>query len=223
MNENTFLKDRKSIREMYEFVKALIDDHNACKTELARSGLMKSIQILIDKLEDAHARMAEDKISLEKQLEEAKKKIPKTKEEITKLLNEAGFHELEEVEGGAGHCNFPSPDMTPKQYAELYRRLYGQMAKADERKLDREIEKIENDEAKLETSITNINDIEEQQKSDNNDELKDLVSAEVILSDEDSSKKDSKKQIDKSKTTTKKSKKKSIKKKSNKIKSKSVH
>lgn len=174
--------------------------------------------------------MVEDKILLEKQLEEAKKKIPKTKEEITKLLNEAGFHELEEVEGGAGHCNFPSPDMTPKQYAELYRRLYGQMTKADERKLDREIEKIENDEAKLETSITNINNIEEHQKSDNNDELKDLVPAEVILpdedsskSDEDSSKKGSKEQIDKSKTTTKKSKKKSIKKKSNKIKSKSIH
>lgn len=69
--------------------------------------------------------------------------MPKTKEEITKILHEAGFHELEECEGGTWHHGLPSPELTPKEYAELYRRLYGEMTKCDEKKLDKEIQKLE--------------------------------------------------------------------------------
>lgn len=44
MDKNALiLEDRKTVEEIYKFVKALLADHNACKTELARSGLMKSI------------------------------------------------------------------------------------------------------------------------------------------------------------------------------------
>jgi len=145
-NKTLVLEDRHAVEEMYKFAKDLLADYSACKTELARSGLKKSLEMLIDKIGDAHARAVDAKLVLERELEATKAKLPKSKEEITKILHEAGFHELEEVEGGTWHGNVPSPELTPKQYAELYRRLYGEMTKADERKLDRDIKKMEEEE-----------------------------------------------------------------------------
>ena len=88
-------------------------------------------------------KQIEKTVQLEKELADTKAKLPKSKEEITKILHEAGFHELEECEGGTWHHGLPSPELTPKEYAELYRRLYGEMTNSDEKKLDKEIQKLE--------------------------------------------------------------------------------
>lgn len=144
LNDKTLvLEDRKTVEETYKFLKALLEDYSSCKTALARAGIIKSLEMLLNKIGEAHARTVDAKIVLEQELEATKAKLPKSKEEIKKILHEAGFRELEEVEGGPGFGNVPSPDLTPKQYAELYRRLYGEMTKADERKLGGDTKKIE--------------------------------------------------------------------------------
>lgn len=144
LNDKTLvLEDRKTVEETYKFLKALLEDYSYCKTALARAGIIKSLEMLLNKIGEAHARTVDAKISLEQELEATKAKLPKSKEEIKKILHEAGFRELEEVESGPGLGNVPSPDLTPKQYTELYRKLYGELAKADERKLDRDTKKIE--------------------------------------------------------------------------------
>lgn len=121
---NEQLMDENSARDTYKFLNALLDDYNACKTELARGGILKAYRMLLERVSTDHLKQIDRSSQLEKDLEAAKAKIPKTKEEITKLLNEAGFHELEECESGTWHCQV-SPDLSPKTYAELYKKYYG--------------------------------------------------------------------------------------------------
>ena len=148
------LMDGNVASETYKFLNALLDDYTACKTELARGGILKAYRMLLDRASGDHLKQIEKTVRLEKELADTKAKLPKTKEEITKILHEAGFHELEECEGGTWHHGLPSPELTPKEYAELYRRLYGEMTKGDEKKLDKEIQKLED--KKVEEEIAQI-------------------------------------------------------------------
>lgn len=173
-NKTLVLEDRKTVEETYKFLNALLEDYSSCKTALARTGIMKSVEILLNKIGEAHARTIDAKIVLEQELEATKAKLPKSKEEITKILHEAGFHELEEVEGGSWHGNVPSPELTPKQYAELYRRLYGELTKADERKLDRDIKKMEEaEENAIAAQVKASDEILEEAVKDPNNSLDD--------------------------------------------------
>ena len=122
--------DPNGIDQSYKFLNALLDDYNACKTELARSGISKAFKMLLDQIGKDHAGLACKFNELKKELEATKAKLPKTKEEITKILHEAGFHELEECGDGVWTGSVPSPDLTPTEYGVLYRRLYGEMTKA---------------------------------------------------------------------------------------------
>ena len=137
------LMDVNAASETYKFLNALLDDYTACKTELARGGILKAYRMLLERASGDHLKQIEKSRQLEKELADTKAKLPKTKEEISKILHEAGFHELEECEGGNWHHGLPSPELTPKEYAELYRRLYGEMTKINEKKLDKEIEILE--------------------------------------------------------------------------------
>lgn len=148
------LMDVNAASETYKFLNALLDDYTACKTELARGGILKAYRILLERASGDHLKQIEKTVQLEKELADTKAKLPKTKEEITKILHEAGFHELEECEGGTWHHGFPFPELTPKEYAELYRRLYGEMTKGDEKKLDGGIQKLED--KKVEEEIAQI-------------------------------------------------------------------
>ena len=138
--------DPNGIDQSYKFLNALLDDYNACKTELARSGISKAFKMLLDQIGKDHAGLACKFNELKKELEATKAKLPKTKEEITKILHEAGFHELEECGDGAWTGSVPSPDLTPTEYGVLYRRLYGEMTKADLKKIDQEVKKLEKEE-----------------------------------------------------------------------------
>lgn len=138
--------DPNGIDQSYKFLNALLDDYNACKTELARSGISKAFKMLLDQIGKDHASLACKFNELKKELEATKAKLPKTKEEITKILHEAGFHELEECGDGAWIGSVPSPDLTPTEYGVLYRRLYGEMTKADLKKIDQEVRKLEKEE-----------------------------------------------------------------------------
>lgn len=120
------LMDVNAASETYKFLNALLDDYNACKTELARGGILKAYRMLLERASGDHLKQIEKIGQLEKELADTKAKLPKTKEEITKLLHEAGFHELEECESGTWHCQI-SPDLSPKTYAELYKKYYGDL------------------------------------------------------------------------------------------------
>lgn len=180
------LMDRNIASETYKFLNALLDDYTACKTELARGGILKAYRMLLDRASGDHLKQIEKSAQLEKELADTKAKLPKTKEEITKILHEAGFHELEECEGGTWHHGFPSPELTPKEYAELYHRLYGEMTKGDEKKLDGEIQKLED--KKVEEEIAQIKASEkiledkklEESKETKLDETKNLTSEELF-------------------------------------------
>lgn len=197
------LEDRKTVEETYKFLKALLEDYSSCKTTLARAGIIKSLEMLLNKIGEAHARTVDAKIALERELEAIKAKLPKSKEEIKKILHEAGFRELEEVEGGPGFGNVPSPDLTPKQYAELYRRLYGESTKADERKLDRDTKKIEEVEENAIVARTKASDeILEEAVKDPDDSLgpkKEMTVKEVFRLDDSNKDGDSEQAFKKSK------------------------
>ena len=135
--------DKNTIEQSHKFLNALLDDYNACKTELAKSGIFKAFRILHDQVAKEHADLAIKFNELKKELDDAKAKIPKTKEDITKILHEAGFHELEECADGVWTGTVPSPDLTPAEYGVLYRRLYGELTKADLKKIDHEIRNLE--------------------------------------------------------------------------------
>lgn len=144
--------DPNGIDQSYKFLNALLDDYNACKTELARSGISKAFKMLLDQIGKDHAGLACKFIELKKELEATKAKLPKTKEEITKILHEVGLSDLEECEDGNGIDNVPSRrtiptgDLTPIQHGNHYRRLYGEMTKADLKKIDQEVRKLEKEE-----------------------------------------------------------------------------
>jgi len=184
MDNADILATMKSTKDQYGFLNALFDDYSLCKTELARNGIMKAIKVLLERINDEHIKLIEKTISLDKELAETKAKLPKTKEEIAKILHDAGFHELEEVEGGTWHHGLPSPELTPKEYAELYRRLYGEMTKSDEKKLDREIKKL--DEQKAEEEIAQIKASEKvlEDKNLENNEDKELDPAKQMTPEE---------------------------------------
>lgn len=98
---NEILMDANVASETYKFLNALLDDYTTCKTELARGGILKAYKMLLERASDDHLKQIEKIRQLEKELADTKAKLPKTKEEITKLLHEAGFHELEECEDEA--------------------------------------------------------------------------------------------------------------------------
>ena len=116
----------KTTKDQYGFLDALLDDYSSCKTELVRNGTMKAIKVLLEKIREDHLKQIDKTLALDKELADVKAKLPKTKEEIEKLLHEAGFHELEECEGGTWHCQV-SPDLSPKTYADLYKKYYGDL------------------------------------------------------------------------------------------------
>lgn len=115
--------NKESIEELYKLLNDILDDYSVCKTDLIKSGIIKTYRVLLEKVNKEHLKHIEKLSRLEIELAEAKAKIPKTKEEISKLLNEAGFRELEECEAGTWHCQIYS-DLKPEAYAELYNRYY---------------------------------------------------------------------------------------------------
>lgn len=44
------LMTRETTIETFKFLQALLDDYNSCKTELARSGILKAYRMLLDKV-----------------------------------------------------------------------------------------------------------------------------------------------------------------------------
>ena len=89
------LIDRNAASETYKFLNALLDDYTACKTELARGGILKTYRMLLDRISEDHLKQIEKNAKLEKELIDIKTKVPKTKEEIANILNETGSHILE--------------------------------------------------------------------------------------------------------------------------------
>lgn len=120
------LMDANSAKETYKFLNALLDDYNACKTDLARSGILKAYRMLVSKVSEDHLKQIEEADKLAKELADTKAKLPKSKEEIAKILNEFGFYELEEVRDVSCH-NPKTVPLPPKVYAELYEKYYGKL------------------------------------------------------------------------------------------------
>lgn len=148
MNEQ--MMDKNTATESYKFLNALLDDYNACKTELARGGILKVYRMLLDKTSEDHLKWIEKAGQFEKELGETKAQLPKTKEEIANILKEVGLSDLEECRGGSWHTGLPSPALTPKEYAELYYHLYGDGSlKFEDKKLE--------DKEKLKAESTNDN------------------------------------------------------------------
>ena len=127
------MMDANTAKETYKFLNALLEDYNACKTDLARNGIFKAYKMLVSKVSEDHLKQIEETNKLAKELADTKAKLPKTKEEIAKLLHEVGFHELEECDNGTWPVRV-FPDLSPKAYAELYKKYYG------EQKLDAKAE-----------------------------------------------------------------------------------
>ena len=158
--------DKNTIEQSHKFLQALLDDYNACKTELARSGIFKAFKILLEQIAKEHIDLATKFNELKKELEVTKAKLPKTKEEITKILHEVGLSDLEECEDDNGIDNVPSRrtiptgDLTPIQHGNYYRRLYGEMTKADLKKTDHEARKLEKEEESNEAVETSEKAIE---------------------------------------------------------------
>lgn len=57
MNEQ--MMDKNTATESYKFLNALLDDYNACKTELARGGILKVYRMLLDKTSEDHLKWIE--------------------------------------------------------------------------------------------------------------------------------------------------------------------
>ena len=120
------LMDANSAKETYKFLDALLDDYNACKTDLARSGILKAYRMLVSKVSEDHLKQIEEVSKSAKELADTKAKLPKTKEEIARILSEVGFHDLEEDKDVYCHTS-KMPPLTPKAYAELYKKYYGDL------------------------------------------------------------------------------------------------
>lgn len=92
------MNDLETINETYQFLRAILDDYSACKTELARTGLKRSLEIMIEKIREAHSRLLTSNMALAKDLEDAKKKIPNTEKELDTVVEnpEEEKHILEE-------------------------------------------------------------------------------------------------------------------------------
>ena len=68
--------DKDTIEQSHKFLQALLDDYNACKTELARSGIYKAFKILLEQVAKEHVDLATKFNELKKELDGLKAKIP---------------------------------------------------------------------------------------------------------------------------------------------------
>lgn len=126
------MMNEAATRDTYKFLNALLDDYAACKTELARAGIFKAYKTMLERIGEEHLKWIKKAMQTDAELMQVKAQLPKSAEEISKILHAHGLQDLKECNSGSS--GFQALDMTRKQYGELYRYLYDEMTSADKKK-----------------------------------------------------------------------------------------
>lgn len=128
------LMDETEARDTYKFLNALLDDYAACKTELARAGIFKVFKTMLERIGEDHLKWIKKAVQIDTELARLKAAWPKSINQLAKILRDHGFKDLKECDNCS--CGV-APDISEKQYAELYHYLYDVMTEADKRKLEK--------------------------------------------------------------------------------------